>query len=77
MPASKYTIKQRYRGEWHSIPSKHLICCCDCGLGHLYEYRIRNGGIQQRGFRHRGLTIAARKARNHKFRKVAYPWKPK
>jgi hypothetical protein len=54
MSARKYTFMERDGGQWAPIEGgEQLVCCCDCGLGHLYEYRIKHGKIEQRVSRHR------------------------
>ena len=71
MGTRKYGFVTRHAGEWYELKDKkQLMVCCDCGLGHRYEYRIRNGKLYQRGFRAKGLTSAARRTKKHRFRKV-------
>ena len=57
----------RKDGEWFRIPRKgHLIGCCDCGLVHLFNARVRNGSVEVRAMRMERNTAALR--REHKKR---------
>jgi len=50
-----YPIQQN--GQWFKIKGrKHRIACCDCGLVHDLEFRIRKGKIEFRAFRHNRAT---------------------
>jgi len=56
---SGYT--QRYNGDWvHWARKGHLVACCDCGLVHLMEPRVRNGRIEIRATRLKRNTAAKR-----------------
>lgn len=56
-------------GEWVEIEGRLVKRqCCDCGLVHLYEYRIRKGRyIKYRAFRE---TRATGQVRRHKKEKI-------
>ena len=46
----KYT--QRFDGEWIRPTRKnYFIKCCDCGLEHRIDFRIKNRHIEFRAFR--------------------------
>jgi len=42
--------------------------CCDCGLVHKIQYRVRKGKIEYRAWRAPTLTQEARKKYKHKFK---------
>ena len=45
-------IKQVEDGKWMTPPRKRFYrSCCDCGLVHGEQYRIRNGALQFRVWR--------------------------
>jgi hypothetical protein len=48
---------QAYDGEWIQ-PRKedYKITCCDCGLVHSMEFRMRNGNVQFRPTRDNRAT---------------------
>jgi hypothetical protein len=48
-------------GEWYSQPKKDRICCCDCGLVHDVEWRLRGRKIQTRHFRNARATAQVRR----------------
>jgi len=39
------------QGRWYPIARKIRQTCCDCGLQHRLECRIRKGEIEMRGWR--------------------------
>lgn len=50
--AARYDISQTIDGEWRTPPRKRFYrACCDCGLVHREEYRVRNGKVQYRVWR--------------------------
>lgn len=58
----RYNIKQNVDGKWQTPPRKNFYrACCDCGLVHREEYRVRNGLVQYRVFRDRAETRAERR----------------
>lgn len=49
-------------GEWISVPKKgYKEQCCDCGLVHRINFRIRDGQIEIQTFRDGRATGGARK----------------
>ena len=49
-------------GEWEQPVRKgYRMCCCDCGLVHVLDFRVVNGRIQFRAFRNARATAAARR----------------
>lgn len=61
------TYEQVYEGEWvQSKRSGYKVSCCDCGLVHLFNYRLvksANGGktIQFQVFRNNRATSQIRR----------------
>ena len=55
-------------GEWHEpIHDGYLMACCDCGLVHRVDFRVRGWlrrQVQMRVFRAEPETAAERQARN-------------
>lgn len=50
-------------GEWVDVRRKHSHACCDCGLTHDIEIRVKkNGHIDIKYTTNRRATAAARKA---------------
>ena len=51
-------------GEWQQPVTKgYKMSCCDCGLVHRMDFRIRKGRIQMRGFRDNRATAQVRRRR--------------
>jgi hypothetical protein len=51
----KYT--QAYDGEWmRPIRRRQYIRCCDCGLTHRLEFRVRGRHVEFRAYRLRRRT---------------------
>ncbi len=49
-------------GEWLQVKMRgQLDQCCDCGLVHKQNYRIRDGKIEVQVFRHGPATGGARR----------------
>lgn len=49
---TKYDISQTIDGQWRTPTRKNFYrACCDCGLVHREEYRVRNGRVQYRVWR--------------------------
>ena len=44
MKVRKY--KQRVDGEWFRLGRYHKLTCCDCGLTHLFRWRVRKGEVE-------------------------------
>jgi hypothetical protein len=54
--------QQVYDGDWEPcIKRNGREMCCDCGLVHWVDYRIKNGVIEQRVRRDQARTYAARR----------------
>jgi hypothetical protein len=51
-------------GDWIQ-PRRHgyRLMCCDCGLVHVVNFRLKAGRIQFQAFRHPGATAASRRAK--------------
>ena len=44
-------------GEWvQPVRKGYKLCCCDCGLVHSLDFRVKNGKIQFRAFRDNRAT---------------------
>ena len=58
-----FRFKQVYKNEWYEIPwSDEFVVCCDCGLGHVYDYKVtEDGKLLRKGRRDAALTRAARR----------------
>jgi hypothetical protein len=56
--------EQLHDGEWRQpVKRGFLDQCCDCGLVHRMEFRIKDGDkIEFRAFRDEKKTAAARRA---------------
>lgn len=65
----KYNSTQRYDGEW--FPAPHFLGCCDCGLVHTVDFRIRDGKLQMRVFRDPEGTLLKRRSRRFIMRRHA------
>lgn len=51
-------------GEWvEPITRGYELECCDCGLVHLLNFRVRDGQVQFQAFRDARKTAATRRAR--------------
>lgn len=49
-------------GEWFDIvPHDQLLSCCDCGLAHSIDLRIKDGQWQMRAFRLNRVTRVLRR----------------
>jgi len=58
----KRNISQTYDGVWRTPPRKNFYrACCDCGLIHREEYRVRKGKIQYRVWRDKAETRLERR----------------
>ena len=59
---SRYT--QRTDGEWIDAEAPtHKIRCCDCGLVHVFTFRIVNGRVQFAAVRDHRATAQSRRNR--------------
>jgi len=55
-----YTVQA---GEWiQPVRRGYRLACCDCGLVHTFDFRIRKGRAQFRAFRDNRKTAAKRRA---------------
>jgi len=53
---------QVYDGEWVPLPRRgQKIVCCDCGLIHRIDVRVKAGKVQFRAFRDVRATAARRR----------------
>ena len=53
----KVIYYQRVDGEWFEVEHRsHQIRCCDCGLVHKLNFRLRKGKIQIQAFRDNRAT---------------------
>jgi hypothetical protein len=58
-------------GEWvQPIRRGYKCSCCDCGLVHRMNFRIRSGRVQFNAYRDNRATAAIRKAKVIKVREV-------
>lgn len=49
-------------GEWvQPIRRGYKMACCDCGLVHVFDFRIYDGHVQLRAFRDNRKTAAMRR----------------
>ena len=55
-------------GEWvQPVRKGYKMACCDCGLVHTINFRIRKGRVQLQAFRNNRATSRRRLARGIKF----------
>ena len=47
----KYTFVQIEDGKWYRMAGYTHTECCDCGLVHKEEYRIKDGHLEWRAWR--------------------------
>lgn len=57
--AMKYYVQQD--GEWFQPCGNYRMACCDCGLVHRFQFRIRDGKIQFRAWRDARSTAQKRR----------------
>ena len=54
-------------GEWvQPIRDGYKMACCDCGLVHRMDFRVRRGRVQFRAFRDNRSTAMMRRWRKTK-----------
>ncbi len=41
---------------WETVKKYENVTCCDCGLTHQFEYRIKDNKIQIKGKRNERIT---------------------
>lgn len=51
----------RKDGEWFGLRRREKIACCDCGLVHRIEFRLRRGVVQARAYRDARSTANRRR----------------
>ena len=52
---------QQADGEWVQPVAGYKMACCDCGLIHRMEFRVRQGHVQFRAWRDNRATSARRR----------------
>lgn len=57
---------QQTDGEWIRPLPGYLMACCDCGLVHRVDFRIKDGEVQFRAFRRVKDTAERRKQKRVK-----------
>lgn len=57
---------QRKDGEWVAWGKAHLVACCDCGLVHLMQTRVRGGRVEVKATRMPRHTAGRRAAMKRK-----------
>lgn len=60
--------RQIIDGKWYT-PNPY-VGCCDCGLIHRIEHRVRNGVVQFRVWRKSRLSAQRRKTKKFPFTKA-------
>lgn len=38
------TYHQVYDSDWQEVPKEWILGCCDCGLVHVFNFRIKKKG---------------------------------
>jgi len=52
-------------GEWvQPVRKGYKMCCCDCGLVHSIDFRVKDGRVQFRVFRNNRSTALVRRHNN-------------
>lgn len=61
----KYTVAVENKDGWcdwiEPIQPGYRLACCDCGLVHNFEFRVRKGEVQFRARRNDRSTVAKRR----------------
>lgn len=67
----KYT--QVHDGEWFEPKPQrgHKMACCDCGLIHTMNFRVKNGKVQIQATRDNRATANRRRAKKISVRSLA------
>lgn len=69
----KRAYYQPKAGEWvRPIPRGYRLACCDCGLVHLMNFRIKDGRAEFAVFRGNRQTASIRAAKPHPFVPAEY-----
>lgn len=67
LPRTKKRYEQVVSDAWiQPIRHGYRAACCDCGLVHVFDFRIYKGRVQFRAFRNERCTAAVRR-RAHRF----------
>ena len=66
------TYVQRYDGDKIEItsPRLHKIRCCDCGLVHLFKFRMQGSTITFRMYRDDRATAQSRRHRKKQYKGI-------
>jgi hypothetical protein len=57
-----YRYRQQFEGEWVQPRRRGWrMACCDCGLVHRVNFRLRAGKIQLQAYRDNRATAARRR----------------
>ncbi len=66
------TYKGPKAGEWiQPVRKGYKMACCDCGLVHSMDFRVKEGRAQFRVFRNNRSTALMRRHRNIKVKTEA------
>lgn len=64
LPRLKKHYDQVIAGEWvQPVRRGYRTACCDCGLVHVWNFRIYRGRIQYQAFRNNRATAAKRRTK--------------
>lgn len=56
--------EQTWEGEWFRPKQRgYRMGCCDCGLVHVVNFRVRDGKVEMQVYRHARATAAKRRKR--------------
>lgn len=62
LPRLKSAYDNVKAGEWvQPVRRGYRMACCDCGLVHILNFRVKDGRIQFQAFRHARATAAKRR----------------
>ena len=66
------TYKRPKAGEWvQPVRNGYKMACCDCGLVHSMDFRVKEGRAQFRVFRNNRSTALMRRHHNITVKKEA------
>lgn len=58
-------------GKWFDVEWKNtMIACCDCGLSHVLDFRVKKKTLQMRAERMNQTTRVLRRRRNAAAKRV-------
>lgn len=64
----KHDVYRPHAGTWCTPRMRgYHIFCCDCGLGHRINFRIKGARVQLQFFHAHRVTKALRRKRKHPF----------